>query len=101
MTFQDYETYNWYLEGAQDYSIIVLDPLELPDKAEEVKFWRCSTPISEDGAALARRILCHRRGRDQDRFQITFLGKYKHVLVLICPQYSALCTCCKVATSCG
>jgi len=39
MTFQDSETYNWYLEGrAKDY-VFVLDPSELPDKVEEVKFW--------------------------------------------------------------
>ena len=39
MTFQDSETYDWYLKGMSKDYIYVLDASELPDKAEEVKFW--------------------------------------------------------------
>jgi len=46
MTFQDYETYDWYLKGVPEHLIVVMDPSELPDKAEEVKFWNRSAPVS-------------------------------------------------------
>ena len=39
MTFQDSDTYNWYLKDTTWNYRVVLDPSELPDKAEEVKFW--------------------------------------------------------------
>lgn len=48
MTFQDYDTYDWYLKGVPDHLILVMDPSELPDKAEEVKFWQRSHPGRND-----------------------------------------------------
>lgn len=39
MTFQDYDTYNWYLEDTPRHLRRVIDPSELPDKVEEVKSW--------------------------------------------------------------
>jgi hypothetical protein len=39
MTFQDTETYHWYTKSVQENSIVAMDPSELPDKVEEVKFW--------------------------------------------------------------
>ena len=45
MTFQDSETYHWYLKGKESFAII-LDASELPDKVEEVKFWWFSSPGS-------------------------------------------------------
>jgi len=47
MTFQDYETYDWYLKGVPEHLVVVMDPSELPDKAEEVKFWRMSDPVRQ------------------------------------------------------
>jgi hypothetical protein len=40
MTFQDYNTYNWYLKDVPNRLAVILDTSELPDKVEEVKFWR-------------------------------------------------------------
>ena len=39
MTFQDSGTYNWYLKDIPRDFVDILDASELPDKAEEVKFW--------------------------------------------------------------
>jgi len=40
MTFQDSETYHWYTKGVEESAVVIMDPSELPDKVEEVKFWR-------------------------------------------------------------
>ena len=40
MTFQDYDTYNWYLEDIPRHLRQMIDPSELPDKVEEAKFWQ-------------------------------------------------------------
>ena len=48
MTFQDKETYNWYLKGVESYAII-LDASELPEKVKEVKFWWRLSPTSDRG----------------------------------------------------
>ena len=40
MTFQDSETYHWYTKGVKESDVVIMDPSELPDKVEEVKFWK-------------------------------------------------------------
>jgi hypothetical protein len=44
MTFQDYNTYNWYLKDVPSSCAVILDTSELPDKVEEVQFWRYYVP---------------------------------------------------------
>lgn len=40
VTFQDKETYDWYTERCiSKGNALIMDPSELPGRAEQVKFW--------------------------------------------------------------
>ena len=57
MTLND-DTYSWNMRAVRDHQIFIMDPSELPDKLEGVKFWeRWDVGLSENAHYAVGKVM--------------------------------------------